>query len=155
MIICKRTRLRSYDGVLPGIGAALDALASLGADPKPCRVEFKGGYLFIQEGRTAPVEDGMFEAHRRHIDVQVLLRGCERVLWNDLGCLEEEGGYSVEKDKQALSGEAALSFDVPAGMAWAAFPEDGHMACRDPGRQESFLKAVIKLEAPKGTGKED
>ncbi len=154
MIICKRERLRTYEGALPGIGAALDALASLGDAPKPCRVEFKGGYLFIQEGKTAPVEEGMFEAHRRYIDVQVLLKGCERVLWNDLDCLAPEGAYSDEKDKLALTGDAALSFDVPAGMAWAAFPEDGHMACRNPGRQERFLKAVIKLEVPSDMAKE-
>lgn len=154
MIICKSECLRNYAGSLPGIGAALEALESLGTDPRPCRVAFEDGYLFIQEGMTAPVEAGMFEAHRKYIDVQVLLKGCERILWNDLKALAPEGGYNEKTDKLVLTGSGAIAMDIPAGMAWAAFPEDAHMACRDPGRQSRFLKAVIKLEIPHGGTKE-
>ncbi len=154
MIICNRRNLLDYQGSLPGIGNALKTLEGLGPSPRPCRVEFESGFLFIQEGDTAIVEDGTFEAHRRHIDVQVMLKGCERVLWSDLEDLDPDDDYDPVKDKQVLSGEGAVSFDVPEGMCWAAFPDDAHMACRDPGERTRFLKAVIKLEIPHGGSKE-
>ncbi|MGN0908824.1 MAG: YhcH/YjgK/YiaL family protein, partial [Succinivibrio sp.] len=78
------------------------------------------------------------------------LYGCERVFWNDIGNMAPKGAYDEAKDKLALEGEAALSADILPSTCWAAFPEDAHMACRDMGERRDFLKAVIKLEIPKG-----
>lgn len=48
------------------------------------RYEFDGGYFMVQKGTTRPLEEGTFEAHRRYIDVQIVVEGSEELAWEDL-----------------------------------------------------------------------
>ncbi len=145
MIVDKTKNIKFYKALLPNLDNALEALDSLGKDPQKGRYEFEGGYFMIQEGETHSVSDGDYEAHRKYIDVQIIISGSELVGWADTSCLKETDGYDSEKDKEMLSGPDEYCVKVSEGMFWAAFPQDAHKACRDTGEKTAYKKAVVKL----------
>ena len=82
MIIDRVENMEYYESILPGLKNGLKTLREL-----PSRVvgryEFEGGFLMIQEGDTKPMDEGTFEAHRKYVDVQIMLEGCEELAWED------------------------------------------------------------------------
>ena len=145
MIIDSLKYIETYRPVLKGFDAGLEAVKALGEHPETGRYTFEGGYFMVQEGMTRPMEDGDFEAHRKYIDVQIILEGQETVGWAETGSLQESVSYDEEKDKVMYAGEAAQCNVIKAGMFWAAFPEDAHKACRQTDTQTSYRKIVMKL----------
>ena len=145
MIIDRCENIGLYRRILPGVDAGLEALRALGETPAVGRYEFDGGYFMIQEGDTKSIPEGEYEAHRKYIDVQIVLRGEETVAWAHLSELTEAGAYDEVKDKQMFAGEPAQCNVIREGMVWIAFPEDGHKACRHLQEQTHYLKAVMKL----------
>ena len=145
MILDKTKNALLYEKMLPNLENALNKLKELGDDAKPGRYEFEGGYLMIQEGDTRPAESGDFEAHRKYIDVQVVLSGTEYVVWAPTPEMTVSEEYNDEKDRAMLSGQAEYCIKINGGMFYALFPEDAHKACRDTGTGTHYRKAVIKL----------
>ncbi|MCR5085341.1 MAG: YhcH/YjgK/YiaL family protein [Succinivibrionaceae bacterium] len=145
MIIDTLKNIGKYEALLPGLGNGLKAVAALGPRPEPQRVEFDGGFLFVQHGSLRPMEDGTYEAHRKRIDVQIILEGFECIAWEDLSALKVTVPYNPEKDREDLEGPCAHTMRIDAGMAWAAFPQDAHKACRHLGAGGDFIKVVMKL----------
>jgi uncharacterized protein, YhcH/YjgK/YiaL family len=129
---------------LPNLKNALICLLEHKDDSAPARIDFADGYLLLQEGDTKGVEDGDYEAHRRYLDVQVLLEGEETVVWNDISTLVESVPYDQEKDKVMYSGEGS-HITIRPGTCYVCWPEDGHKACRHMGQPTHYRKAVIKL----------
>ena len=99
----------------------------------------------VQEGETRPVSDGDFEAHRKYIDVQIILKGQELVAWADTSLLETSVPYDETKDKIMYSGEPAQCNVIKEKMVWAAFPNDAHKACRELDTHAHYKKIVMKL----------
>lgn len=109
-------------------------------------IEFEGGFLFFQKGQTNPLEDGLFEAHRKYLDVQVVLEGSEYVAWAPINELQEEVAYDDVKDKILFDGEPKTVMNVQAGMGYVCLPTDGHKALKHLDEVTDYVKAVIKLE---------
>jgi YhcH/YjgK/YiaL family protein len=107
MIIDYLENIGTYRPILPGVEAGLRAVEALGEDPAVGRYEFEGGYFMVQEGETKAVADGDFEAHRKYIDVQIILKGQELVAWADTSLLAVSVPYDEAKDKIMYSGEPA------------------------------------------------
>lgn len=144
MIIDDIRHIRSYEALVPGIGAGMDFVE---AHPElvPGRYEFDGGYLMIQEGTTTPMEEGTFEAHRRMVDVQIILAGAEEVAWAEHDDLDVVIAYDEAKDAERLDGERDHSILVDEGMFWIALPHDAHRACGHTEVAHSYRKVVMKL----------
>lgn len=145
MIIDKTENLSMYKNLLPNLEAGLQAVQALGSNMEVGKYDFEGGYFMIQEGETRPVEDGDYEAHRKYLDVQIMVSGGEQVAWSDATDLAESGEYDMAKDKVMFSGAADHVFLVSEGMSWVAFPHDAHKACRDTGKKMHYKKIVMKL----------
>ncbi|MCR5625841.1 MAG: YhcH/YjgK/YiaL family protein [Lachnospiraceae bacterium] len=145
MIIDKYSLVSNYREMLPHLDNAVKVLESLGKDPKVGRYEFEGGYFMIQEGDTVDISEGDYEAHRRYIDVQVILKGSELVAWDDIEDLKVSKTYDNIKDFEMLSGDVKHVFKIDEGMFWVAFPSDAHKACKDMGEKTHYKKAVVKL----------
>ncbi|MGT2847091.1 YhcH/YjgK/YiaL family protein [Streptococcus massiliensis] len=150
MIIDSLEHLECYHTLLPNLANALKALDehknSWGTGVK---YPFEGGFLFFQEGVTKPLVDSQFESHRRHIDVQVLLRGAEYVALEDLSKLSTIIPYSDERDVEKYQGETKHMMKISAGMVYVCFPWDGHKAVFHIDEPLEYQKAVIKLEINK------
>ena len=145
MIIDKTGNIGLYSRLLPGLTEGMKALEALGETPAAGRYEFDGGYFMIQEGDTKPVPEGDFEAHRKYVDVQIILEGQEMVAWAHISELTPADEYNPEKDRQMFSGEPTQCNVITAKMVWIAFPEDAHKACRHTEEQSHYRKAVMKL----------
>ena len=143
MILDKLSRIDMYRPLLPHLDEALTCLERI-RDAAPGRYEYSGGFILIQEGTTKPLSAGDFEAHRKYLDVQVLLSGVETVAWADLDELACNEVYDEGKDRGMYAGEGC-PVKIWPGMFYACFPKDAHKACGHLDAPTSFRKAVIKL----------
>lgn len=148
MIIDKFDNIRFYNCLLNNLDSGLEAVSAL-RDPEVGRYEFDGGFFLVQKGETKPMEEGTFEAHRKYVDVQIVLEGSEEIAWADLDDLKEDGEYDEAKDKAAYNGLEENTMKISAGMCYIAFPHDGHKAIRHTKEQQSYTKIVMKLPVVK------
>ncbi len=110
------------------------------------RFDFDGGYLFFQEGTTNHIDEGTFEAHKKYIDIQIVLDGSEYVAWAPINQLVVDVEYNPEKDVVRLNGSPKTIMEITKGMAYICLPHDGHKALKHVNKATKFKKAVIKLE---------
>ncbi len=144
MIVDKTDQVLEYEPLLPGIKNGMAAVRALTAY-EVGRYEFDGGYFMIQKGNTLPIEECTFEAHRKYIDVQIIVEGAEEVAWQNLADLKECVPYSSEHDNARYTGADDHVIKVTAGMFYAAFPRDGHKPVVHTKEQMTFTKVVMKL----------
>jgi biofilm protein TabA len=112
------------------------------------RVELGGGvYAMEQSYLTKPRAEGVFESHRRHIDLQVLVEGREGIEVADRERLSVRQDYDAERDFM-LHGDSteASRLLLGAGEAAIFFPIDAHMpSVRTGGQAERVRKTVVKI----------
>ena len=145
MIIDSIRNAGNYFDTIPHMKEAFECLEkNAGTNPWSGRLEFDGGYILLQSGETKSCDEGLFEAHRKYLDVQVLLDGAEMLVYNDIAYLEVKEAYDAERDREMSAGEGAL-IEMRPGFFCVLYPTDGHKACRDNGTHTSYRKAVIKL----------
>lgn len=147
MIIDRIENIKYYESLLPGLNHGLKVLEQLTSQASG-RYEFDGGFLMIQEGSTKPMSEGTFEAHRKYVDVQIMLQGCEELAWEEYHKLVTAIPYNEEKDQERLDGAKNHKILISEGMFFAAFPQDGHKAVSHTNEQHHYRKAVMKLRLP-------
>lgn len=145
MIIDSYKNLSFYKNLLPCLTQGLEVAEALPNNAEPGRYEFEGGFFLLQSGFTKKMEEGLFEAHRRYIDVQIVLEGSEEVAWADVSALEKNGPYQRETDKAMYHGKEDITLMVRAGMCYIAFPQDAHKAARHTEQERFYKKIVMKL----------
>jgi YhcH/YjgK/YiaL family protein len=126
--------------------AALQFLVKTDLNNLPIgRTEIDGDRLFalVQEYDTKPAEQGIWEAHRKYIDVQYMVTGQERMGFAHLSAMQL-GEYVPEKDFQPMSG-VGNSVNVFAGAFVIFFPQDGHMPGLCIDVPEKVKKVVLKV----------
>lgn len=144
MIIDSIHNIMKYEALLPNLKAGMEAVRGL-TELETGRYEFPGGYFMVQKGTTRPIAEGTFEAHRKYIDVQILMEGSEEVAWEDIRNLVTVVPYNPEKDAQRLTGNKEHVMKITKDMFYAAFPEDGHQPVAHTKEEQSFIKIVMKL----------
>ncbi len=146
MIIDRIEYAEKYAGQLAHLKDALNFIRE-NPDPGEGKHPFSGGWLMKQAGMTKALDDGPYEAHRRYIDVQILIEGREIIRWNRLENMTALSPYNEDTDKQALSGPGSILELVP-GMFCVLYPEDAHAACRhlDGDSPAKYVKYVVKLK---------
>lgn len=144
MIIDKMDNILLYEPLLKNLNHGLEAVRALPA-LEVGRYEFEGGFFMIQRGSTKPLAEGTFEAHRKYIDVQILVEGSEEVAWSDITDLTTAIEYNPEKDAERLTGAFDHVMKISEGMFYAAFPHDGHKPVSHTSEQQTFTKIVMKL----------
>jgi len=92
-------------------------------------------------GRTR--EAAELEAHRRHIDIQLVLEGNEEMGWKPLAdCMQPVSDHSEERDIRFFNDAPASWVAVPPGHFCIFFPEDAHAPLVSCGR---VRKAIFKI----------
>jgi len=125
----------------------LHALAAGGVN----RVELGGEmYAMEQVYETKERTKGLFESHRRFIDVQVVVAGDEIMEVVEIGLLPPKTAYDAEKDFLLYGDFAAASvLRFRAGEAAVFFPKDGHMPSLRAGAAAQLVrKTVVKVPVP-------
>ncbi|GIP40447.1 hypothetical protein J31TS4_37270 [Paenibacillus sp. J31TS4] len=98
---------------------------------------------------TSPAGEKRYEAHRRYIDVHIVLEGREYVEITAAASLVSPTDYDRESD--ILFGDAAsedrFSGYLSSGHALILFPEDAHLVGAHRHTPSHVRKIVYKVEA--------
>jgi YhcH/YjgK/YiaL family protein len=76
------------------------------------------------------IDEGTFEAHKKYIDIQMVLDGSEYVAWAPINQLVVDVEYNPEKDVVRLNGSPQEIMKINKGMAYICLPHDGHKALK-------------------------
>jgi YhcH/YjgK/YiaL family protein len=134
-------------GLAPGIRRALEYLRTADLRSAPVgRLEIDGDRLFalLQDYRTRPAGECVWEAHRRYTDVQFVVLGVERMGYLPLADAREREPYDAERDV-AFFEPGSDYLTVRAGMFAIFTPRDVHspsVAAADPA---PVRKVVVKV----------
>ena len=123
---------------------------------KAARQDFEDGRHLIDEERvfasiasytTRPLDACRFEAHRRYIDIQYLLRGREYIFAAPVSELQPLDPFSESRDAGFYSSTSTCHrlLMVPGTFA-VFFPEDAHMPGVAIEEAEEVRKVVVKIE---------
>lgn len=131
-----------------GIAAGLRYLAGFDPGVEDGRYQVQGDDVFalVQRYDTAPGAEKRFEAHRRHLDIQLVGAGRERILHAPTAGLEPETPFDEAGDVQFYRDPPASS-SVLLGVGGFAilFPGDAHKPGCMAGGRESVVKVVVKV----------
>ena len=144
MILDNIKNFRLYTGLGPNFKEALELLANDKYKKEPGRYELSGGaFYLVQSYETKP--EGVFESHRKYIDLQFIVSGKERHDYAYLPTVKVRDPYSEEKDCALYTG-AGSSFVLNSGTFAVYFPDDVHMPNLEAGSgPEKNLKVVVKI----------
>ena len=148
MIYAKNADALAYRGIHPSLDLALEHitpefLASLRDNQ---RVELKGDLVYCTRFtyETIPQEESFFEAHRRYLDIHIMVEGEERVDVNrpeDLKLTDAQEG----NDFYAYQGESWHSTVLKPGEFLVVFPGDAHRIKVQVDGPKTVSKAVFKV----------
>ena len=148
MIYAKNADALAYRGIHPNLDLALEHitpefLASLRDNQ---RVELKGDLVYCTRFtyETIPQAESFFEAHRRYLDIHIMVEGEERVDVNrpeDLKLTDAQEG----NDFYAYQGESWHSTVLKPGEFLVVFPGDAHRIKVQVDGPKTVSKAVFKV----------
>ncbi|HEX5555243.1 MAG TPA: YhcH/YjgK/YiaL family protein [Chitinophagaceae bacterium] len=88
--------------------------------------------------------DAKFEAHDRHIDIQVCISGTEQMGWKSRNtCSHPQAPYNAEKDVTFFDDRPDMYFQLKEGQFVIFFPEDVHAPMIGDGM---IRKMVVKVK---------
>lgn len=102
----------------------------------------------VSEYETKVKNEVGFEAHRKNIDIQYLLKGEERIACYPVEKLTVTKPYSEEKDAAfyAVEGVKAQELTIGHGFFAIFYPQDAHMPQLCVDKPMMVKKVVIKVE---------
>lgn len=101
-------------------------------------------YVMISEYDTKSVEDVLWEAHKKYIDIQYMIKGSEKMGYTNVENIKTTVEYDAEKD--ILFGTSNGDFvTVQEGMFIIFTPQDGHMPSINIEKSERVKKVVVKV----------
>jgi len=145
MILDKLSAANAYRGIHPRLDGVLDRLnEAFLATVGPKTMELEGDKLYVTRFtyETLPREETFFEAHKRYLDVHLMVQGEERVE------LASPGGLTMfehQDDFYAYRGEAEQSLVLRPGSFLVVFPEDAHRIKIQVNGPATVSKVVFKV----------
>lgn len=152
MILCKVRDFRRYEDLNCRFGALADALEA--GDLRrlsPGQHEILGEELYVIAAPNASTRpDPMLEAHRRYIDVHVVLDGVDTVGWAALDTLNsQDSGYDEEVDRSTYLDQPTSVHQLTPGSLAVFFPEDAHAPLLGDGHlvHKCVFKVLVESDA--------
>ena len=147
MIIAKTAHALCYKGVHPRLDRALELLSdeafinSVGTEPT--ELEGKALYAFRCDYSTVAHEETFFEAHKKYLDIQMVISGRECCEIADPAGLGEP--FEQRGDFWGYHGEAEQSVILRPGNFMVVFPGDAHRLKICVDKPEAVSKIVFKI----------
>jgi YhcH/YjgK/YiaL family protein len=134
---------------IKGLERAFEFLARTDLAALPLgRTDIEGDdvYVMISEAETRPPEHVKFEAHRRYIDIQLVVRGQESIGYAPVTSLVTAEPYDATKDIEffAVPQESA-TLALRAGDFAVFAPGDGHRPSLHLDGPHVSRKVVVKV----------
>lgn len=127
MIFDTLKNISLYESVLPGLATAIQILKTVNLVDKE-----KGAYTTddprcrynIAEYTT--VSDKQFEIHKKEVDVQVMLSGCEKMTLGNRSLCEKSKTYDEEGDVSMIDGDTTASLIATPDLFTIFFVGEPH-----------------------------
>ena len=148
MIFDHINNIETYKGLSPDIYEGLNFLRQVSPDIASGTYQISPRVkAIVSEYETKVKNEVGYEAHRKNIDIQYLLKGEERVACLPLEKLKETMPYSEEKDA-AFFTTSVQPIEMTLGDGFFAifFPQDGHNPQLSVDEPKMVKKVVVKVE---------
>lgn len=146
MIIDNIANIQKYTALLPQLDKVPEIIAQVDLNDTS-KIEFEGGFYFVQKGVTRPIEEALYETHERYIDVQILLKGKEFMGWDVRSNLTVTQEYNSDQDITFYSGtKSSHAMNIHENSFYVFFPWDAHRAAFHIDKESSYTKVIIKLK---------
>ena len=100
----------------------------------------------VSEYETKAVNENGYEAHKKFIDIQYLLKGAEKNWCLPVEKLKETKAYREEIDAAFYEAKGpAQELMLGDGYFAIYWPQDGHMPCLSAYGAEKVKKVVVKV----------
>lgn len=105
------------------------------------KIPIQGDQIFalVQDNTTKPRSQGVWEAHRKYIDVQFVAAGVEEMGYANIQTLTVKKPYDEQAEYALFDGDGSF-VTVPAGSFTIFFPQDAHI----PGSAVSDQPAAVR-----------
>ena len=149
MIVDKLENANLYTGISERLTRAFEILKDTAiTDKANGRYDVDGDNLYYIVARytTKPLQEGLFEAHKKYIDVQFIAAGREIIDYAPMEAFEIDTPYNAEND--AILYKAPDNFstiELNKGMFCVFFPDDTHMPGHILAEPCDICKIVIKI----------
>lgn len=147
MIYAKNKDALVYQGIHPHLDLALERITpEFLAGVGPERVEILGGTVYATRFtyETVPAEDTFFEAHKKFLDIHIMVQGSEGVEIAPPEALEEFDQVETN-DFYAYRGLGHYKLTLSPGDFLVVFPGDAHRIKMRLDRLETVSKVVFKV----------
>ena len=147
MIIDTLKNAGLYRGLGERVAAGLDFLVSQDlASLPPGKIELRGNdlYALVQTYDSRPIELAKWEAHRKYIDIQLIVSGVERLGYASVDTLTVTEPYDEEKDYMLLDGPGQYARAEP-GTFLIFYPHDAHSPGVAIDSPSKVKKVVVKV----------
>lgn len=99
-------------------------------------------FYIVQEYDTKLPEQGRYESHKKYVDIQYLVEGCEYIAVTATAFMETEGAYNEDTDVQFLKdSKYASNLLLTSGKYAILYPKDAHK----PGLTVDKISRVKKI----------
>ncbi len=149
MIFDHLNNITTYKGLSPDLYEGLKYLRQVSPDIAVGTHQINPRVkAIVSEYDTKKVNEHGFEAHKKNIDIQYLLKGEERVACLPVEKLKETKPYSEEKDAAFFTASVQpIEMTLGGGYFAIFFPQDGHMPQLCVNDEPMIVKkVVIKVE---------
>ena len=105
-----------------------------------------GAYASVQEYTTKVRGEAKYEAHKKFIDIQLIVSGRELIAVTPIGKMELCTEYNAEKDVMFFHhNDACTDYLLEAGDFLILYPQDVHMPGVCVNEQSPVRKIVVKV----------
>ena len=139
-----------YKGIKDGIDKILEAAKQYTPENYPGgRIELDGKRIFMSLAKynTLPTDDAVFEAHKKYIDVMIMVDGVETIYVKNTDSLSKiTRPYNPDDDALlAHFDKDATPVRLEAGSFVVLFPQDAHSPSRHADGEHSVKKIIGKV----------
>lgn len=148
MIYDKIDNQEIYAGLSEDIRMGLEWLRDVNPDIEKGVYELSSRVkAIVSEYTTKEENENGYEAHKKYIDIQYLLKGSEKICCLPLEYLKETKAYQPEKDVAFFEECAVKPQEMVIGKGYFAvfYPQDGHMPGLCIWKVNEVKKVVIKV----------
>ena len=149
MIYDKLDNIELYKGISDDIYAGLQYLRVIDVDIASGTYQINPRVkAIVSEYETKAENKYGFEANRKNIDIQYLIKGVERISSLPLEYLKESKTYDEEIDAAFYVERGIKPQDLFLGNGYFAilFPQDGHMPQLCVNKPKNVKKIVVKVK---------
>ena len=149
MIIDSLSNAKEYFCVHPLFAQAFEYILSQDIETiEPGKYEINGDQLKAivsnKPGKTKEESTAKFECHDKHIDIQLCIKGKEKIGWKPRSaCVQQKGEFNPEKDVSFYNDAPEMYFQLRGNQFAIFFPEDVHAPMIGEG---DIKKMVIKVK---------